>query len=59
LRVVPAAVPGLAFLSGGQSPELASVRLYAMNQRFKSRLPWVLAFSFARDEQLALEIWSG
>ena len=45
LRCVPAAVPGVAFLSGGQSSEDASARLNAMNVRFKSRLPWALAFS--------------
>ncbi len=60
LRAVPAAVPAIAFLSGGQSGELASARLNAMNVRFKSRLPWALAFSFARAiQQPALEIWSG
>jgi fructose-bisphosphate aldolase class I len=60
LRSVPAAVPGIAFLSGGQSGELASARLNAMNVRFKSRLPWALAFSFARAiQQPALEIWKG
>jgi fructose-bisphosphate aldolase class I len=60
LRAVPAAVPGIAFLSGGQSSELASARLNAMNVRFKSRLPWALAFSFARAiQQPALEIWRG
>jgi fructose-bisphosphate aldolase class I len=60
LRAVPAAVPGVAFLSGGQEAELASARLNAMNVRFKSRLPWALAFSFARAiEQPALEIWQG
>ena len=60
LRVVPAAVPGIAFLSGGQSAELASARLNAMNVRFKSRLPWALAFSYARAiQQPALEIWNG
>ena len=60
LRTVPAAVPGIAFLSGGQSAELASARLNAMNVRFKSRLPWALAFSFARAiQQPALEIWQG
>ena len=60
LRVVPAAVPGIAFLSGGQSGELASARLNAMNVRFKSRLPWALAFSFARAiQQPAMEIWHG
>jgi fructose-bisphosphate aldolase class I len=60
LRAVPPAIPGIAFLSGGQSPELASARLNAMNVRFKSQLPWALAFSFARAiQQPALEIWRG
>jgi fructose-bisphosphate aldolase class I len=60
LRTVPAAVPGIAFLSGGQPYEPASARLNAMNVRFKSRLPWALAFSFARAiQQPALEIWQG
>jgi fructose-bisphosphate aldolase class I len=60
LRAVPAAVPGIAFLSGGQSGELASARLNAMNARVKSRLPWALAFSFSRAlQQPALEIWQG
>jgi fructose-bisphosphate aldolase class I len=63
LRVVPAAVAGIAFLSGGQSGELASARLNAMNLIAKSpgaRLPWPLAFSFARAiQQPALEIWRG
>ena len=60
LRTVPAAVPGIAFLSGGQSGELASAHLNAMNVGFKSRLPWALAFSFARAiQQPALEIWKG
>ena len=60
LRSVPAAVPAIAFLSGGQPAELASARLNAMNVRFKSRLPWALAFSFARAiQQPALELWKG
>ena len=60
LRAVPAAVPGVAFLSGGQTGELASARLNAMNVRFKSRLPWALAFSFGRAiQEPALEIWHG
>jgi fructose-bisphosphate aldolase class I len=60
LRAVPAAVPAIAFLSGGQSAELASARLNAMNVRSKSRLPWALAFSFARAiQQSALELWRG
>jgi len=60
LRTVPAAVPAIAFLSGGQSAELASERLNAINVRFKSRVPWAIAFSFARAiQQPALEIWRG
>ena len=60
LRAVPAAVPGIAFLSGGQSAELASARLNAMNVRFKLHRPWALGFSFARAiQQPALEIWRG
>ena len=60
LRAVPAAAPGIAFLSGGQPGELASARLNAMNVRFKGRLPWALSFSFARAiQQPALEIWRG
>jgi fructose-bisphosphate aldolase class I len=63
LRVVPAAVPGIAFLSGGQTGELASARLNAMHVRFKapaSRLPWALTFSFGRAIQRpTLGIWGG
>lgn len=70
LRAVPAAVAGVAFLSGGQSPEEASARLNAMNRsgrsagaepvRFAVQLPWPLTFSFGRAlQQPALEIWNG
>ena len=60
LRTVPAAVPGIAFLSGGQSSELASARLNAMNVQFKNKLPWELSFSFGRAiQQPALGIWHG
>jgi fructose-bisphosphate aldolase class I len=60
MRSVPAAVPGITFLSGGQSGELASARLNAMNVRFRGRLPWGMTFSFARAiQQPALEIWRG
>jgi fructose-bisphosphate aldolase class I len=60
LRTVPAAVPAVAFLSGGQPSELATARLGAMNVGFKSRLPWSLSFSFARAiQQPALKIWGG
>jgi fructose-bisphosphate aldolase class I len=59
-ETVPAAVPGIAFLSGGQPCALATARLNAMNIRFKSRAPWALSFSFARAlQQPALEIWRG
>jgi len=58
LRTVPAAVSGIAFLSGGQSGELASAHLNAMNLRFKA--PWALTFSFGRAiQQPALELWHG
>ena len=60
LRNVPAAVQGIAFLSGGQSSELASSRLNAINLRFKSRSPWALTFSFGRAiQQPALDLWQG
>jgi len=58
LRVVPAAVPGVTFLSGGQSGEWASSRLNAMHLR--PGMPWPLSFSFARALQHpALDIWAG
>jgi fructose-bisphosphate aldolase class I len=60
LRAVPAAVPGIAFLSGGQSGELACTRLNAMNINFRGKMPWSLTFSFARAiQQTALDIWAG
>ncbi len=65
LRTVPAAVPGIAFLSGGQSPDEAARHLNAMHRtgephRFADRLPWALTFSFARAiQQPALDIWKG
>lgn len=60
LRSVPAAVPGIAFLSGGQSSELASARLNAMNVRFKNKLPWEVSFSYGRAiQEPALTIWNG
>ena len=60
LRTVPAAVPMVAFLSGGQPGELASARLNSMNARYRGRLPWALTFSFSRAiQQPALEIWRG
>ncbi len=60
MRAVPAAVPGIAFLSGGQPAALASARLNALHVRCESPLPWALTFSFARAlQQPALERWSG
>lgn len=60
LQAVPAAVGGIAFLSGGQPGELAAARLNAMNVIFRSRLPWPLGFSFARAiQEPALAIWRG
>jgi len=60
MRVVPADIAGITFLSGGQSPALAYARLNAMNVRFKSHLPWPLSFSFARAiQQPAMAIWQG
>ena len=62
-RAVPVQAAGIAFLSGGQSGELASARLNSMNSRYKApsaAAPWPLAFSFARAiQQPALEIWAG
>lgn len=60
LRAVPAAVPGIAFLSGGQSAELASERLNAINLGFKSQVPWALSFSYGRAlQQPAMKLWMG
>lgn len=60
LRAVPGAVPGIAFLSGGQTPGSASAHLSAMNLRWRSRMPWVLTFSFSRAiQQPALDAWKG
>jgi fructose-bisphosphate aldolase class I len=55
---VPAAVPGIVFLSGGQSDELATAHLNAMNQL--GNLPWELSFSYGRALQApALKAWKG
>src|SRR5207344_2104953 len=56
---VPSAVPGIVFLSGGQSDELATAHLNAMN-RLPEPAPWPLSFSFARALQAApLAAWRG
>ncbi len=57
-RCVPAAVPGICFLSGGQSDELATAHLSAMNAGYD--MPWALSFSYGRALQAAaLKAWSG
>lgn len=57
-RHVPAAVPGIVFLSGGQSDEDATAHLNAMNARGPH--PWQLSFSYGRALQApALKAWSG
>ena len=59
-RTVPAAVPGVVFLSGGQSEEEATAHLAAMNQIEGIKKPWSLTFSFGRALQAsALKAWSG
>jgi fructose-bisphosphate aldolase class I len=55
---VPAAVPGIVFLSGGQSPELATQHLDAMNKRAPH--PWELSFSYGRAlQEPVLKAWRG
>ncbi len=57
-RTVPGAVPGIVFLSGGQSSELATAHLNAMNKL--PGLPWQLSFSYGRALQAgALKAWVG
>jgi fructose-bisphosphate aldolase class I len=57
-RCVPPAVPGIAFLSGGQSDEDATAHLSLMNQM--GPLPWKLSFSYGRALQAAaLKAWGG
>ncbi|KAJ9672556.1 hypothetical protein PVL29_025964 [Vitis rotundifolia] len=58
-RTVPAAVPGIVFLSGGQSEEEATLNLNAMN-KLEVLKPWTLSFSFGRAlQQSTLKTWSG
>ncbi len=60
LQSVPAEVGGVAFLSGGQSGEMASAHLNAMHVLHGATLPWPLTFSFARAiQQPAMSIWGG
>lgn len=58
-RTVPPAVPGITFLSGGQSEEEASVNLDAIN-KFPGKKPWALTFSYGRALQASvLQAWGG
>ncbi|MBY0422642.1 MAG: fructose-bisphosphate aldolase class I [Parvularculaceae bacterium] len=57
---VPAAVPGIVFLSGGQSDVEATAHLNAMNAAYKDKMPWALSFSYGRALQAAPQkAWSG
>lgn len=59
LNAVPAALPGIVFLSGGQSSQLATAHLNAMNASYDN-LPWPLSFSYGRALQEAcLQAWGG
>ena len=58
-RTVPAAVPSINFLSGGQGPEEATANLNAINALFPNA-PWALSFSYGRAlQQPALHAWAG
>jgi fructose-bisphosphate aldolase class I len=59
-RTIPAAIPGIMFLSGGQSEEEASVELNAINAIEGVKRPWALTFSFGRALQdSTLKAWRG
>ncbi len=59
-KCVPAEVGGIAFLSGGQSSDLASEHLNCMNNKYSNQMPWNLTFSYGRAlQQDALNNWSG
>lgn len=58
-RTVPPAVPGIVFLSGGQSEEEATLNLNAMN-KLDVLKPWTLSFSFGRAlQQSTIKKWAG
>jgi len=60
-RTIPPAIPGIMFLSGGQSEEEASINLDAMNKLAKqTKVPWSLSFSYGRALQAsAIKAWAG
>ncbi len=58
-NTVPAAIPGIVFLSGGQTPQLATAHLNAMNAS-NNNLPWPLSFSYGRAlQEPCLNAWLG
>lgn len=63
LRTIPASVPGIMFLSGGQSEEEATVNLSMINQigsKMRPKVPWTLSFSYGRALQnSAITLWAG
>ena len=57
---VPSDVPGIAFLSGGQSSDIATSHLNTMNEKYMDDMPWNLTFSYGRAlQEDALKAWSG
>ena len=57
---VPESVPGIAFLSGGQSNERATAHLNLINAKYATECPWTVTFSYARAiQQPALDYWHG
>jgi len=59
-EAVPAALPGIVFLSGGQSDEDATANLNAMNAGYRDQMPWGLSYSYGRALQAApLKAWCG
>lgn len=59
-RTVPAAVPGVTFLSGGMSEEEATVNLNALNAQPLGQRPWSLTFSYGRAlQQSTIKTWAG
>lgn len=58
-RTIPAAIPGITFLSGGQTEEQATINLNAMN-KIQTNLPWKLSFSYGRALQAStIKTWGG
>merc|ERR1711948_67058 len=65
LRTVPAAVPGIFFLSGEtaldeDNEEVATINLSTMNNKFKGKLPWHLSFSYGKAlQKTCIVTWTG